>query len=360
MDEIILKNPIDMHLHIREKDLLTAVLPFSSTFFSSALIMPNLKNPILDSISLNNYENEINFNLNNIRLNDINLTENEILESQKYFIPLMSIYFNESLTENELLKVKNFGCKFLKLYPKGATTNSDNGVNSVLSDKTLKIFELAQKLGFILCVHAETNGFSLERESEFFEVFEILCSNFPSLKIIFEHVSDRRSIGLIEKLENLYGTITLHHILLTLDDVIGKELNPFAFCKPICKTEKDREVILKTALNAHPKFSFGSDSAPHTLESKCNCGAAGIFSSPIVLNGLASIFAHYNKLDNLQNFISDNAISIYDLNIPFKKYITLKKQKCNLPKELKFNSMILKVFSHEIISDYSISNIRFE
>jgi dihydroorotase len=129
-----------------------------------------------------------------------------------------------------------------------------------------------------------------------------------------EHITTKEATKLLDKYDNLYATITLHHLLITLDDVAGGLLKPHLFCKPIAKTTQDRKALLELALNAHPKVMFGSDSAPHPKESKESYGcAAGIFTAPLALIELAQLFDKHNKLENLQKFISDNAVNIYNI-----------------------------------------------
>ena len=309
---ITLQNPLDMHIHLREGEILKSVLNFSAKYFSGVLAMPNLKIPLDDTNSVLKYKKEIENTAKELNCGN--------------FMPIMSIYLSESLNKNELIKAKKEGIKILKLYPKGATTGSENGISEILNQKICDIFEIAQDLGFILSIHGESNGFSLEREFEFGEIFREIAINFPRLKIIMEHLSDRRSIDLL-KYDNIFATITLHHITMSLDDVLGSGLNPHYFCKPILKTKKDRDALLNLALSGDEKISFGSDSAPHLESNKLKQnGAAGIFSAPILLPRLCEIFEKHKKLENLQKFISDNARKIYDLqNIP-NKTITLIKE----------------------------------
>ena len=224
--------------------------------------------------------------------------------------------------------------------------------NLVDDGSMYEIFEIAENFDFILSIHGETNGFSLDREFEFGEIFKQLAINFPKLKIIMEHLSDRRSIDLLHKYNNLFATITLHHITMSLDDGLGKGLNPHHFCKPILKTPKDRNALLELALSGDEKVSFGSDSAPHLQSNKLKQnGAAGIFSAPILLPKLCEIFEKYNKLDNLQKFISDNAMKIYDLkNIPNKK-ITLIKETSRIQDSIKIdNDCIIPFLANEELS----------
>lgn len=323
--KITLDSPLDMHIHLREGAILEAVLPHSARNFSAALVMPNLKNPIDSTKKALDYKNAI-------------------LDSSKNtsFLPIMSLYLTQNLTREELKKAHKSNIKILKLYPKGATTGSENGISEILDNKTLEIFEIAQDLGFILSIHGESNGFCLEREAEFGIIFSEIARNFPRLKIIMEHLSDKRSIALLEAHSNLFATLTLHHIALDLDCVLGGALNPHYFCKPMLKTPKDREALLNLALNAHEKVSFGSDSAPH-LESAKMRGAAGIFSAPVLLPKLCEIFEAHKKLENLQKFISDNARKIYDLSqIPPKK-INLTRSKHTFPSEIQAQNESIKI-----------------
>lgn len=324
MNKIILHNPIDMHLHLREGAMLDSVLPFTAKAFSAALAMPNLKTPVTTLESALSYKEEILSSCAKSHCED--------------FMPLMSIFLTPSLDRTQLEAAKQKGIKILKLYPKGSTTGSEGGVSEILDDEILEIFSIAEELGFILSVHGESNGFCMEREFEFLEVFRIIARDFPHLQTIIEHISDRRSLELIESCPSLYGTLTLHHISFNLNDLCGGMLNPHLFCKPMLKTKKDQEALLDAALNAHSKLSFGSDSAPHLESAKLSQkGAAGIFSAPILLPALTELFEAHNALDNLQAFVSDNAIANYALN-PSRDFI----QKCVtlIPKSHKAPSSI--------------------
>lgn len=318
-----IQNPLDMHLHLREGAMLDSVLPFTAQAFSAALAMPNLKTPITTTALALEYKKQI--------------LESAAKSGCKDFTPLMSIYLTQSLDKDELEKAQANGIRILKLYPKGATTGSENGVSEILDDKTLEVFALAEELGFILSIHGESNGFCMDREFEFLEVFKHIATNFPKLRIIIEHMSDRRSLEAIESYENLYATLTLHHISMNLDDVCGGMLNPHHFCKPILKTKKDQQALLHSALNAHPKVSFGSDSAPHLESAKLSSkGAAGIFSAPVLLPALAQLFEEHNKLENLQAFVSDRAFEIYGLdskNIP-QKSVKLVRESSKVPSKI--------------------------
>lgn len=331
--DIVLNNPLDMHLHLREGEMLESVLPFSAKSFVASLVMPNLKNPLTNTDLAINYQDKI-----------LELAHKSAIRD---FVPIVSLYLTESLSKDELKKAKSSGLKILKLYPRGATTGSESGVKEVFDERLLEVLAYAQDLGFMLSIHGESTGYCLDREFEFLEVFRFLAKTFPKLKIVIEHISDSRSLALLEEFENLYGTLTLHHILLSLDDVMGGALRPDLFCKPMLKSPKDRDALLQTALSAHPKIAFGSDSAPHLSSQKYSSHApGGIFSAPIVLSVLASVFAYFDKLPNLQSFVSDNAMGNYGLkdfinshlqaqNIHNnKKTLTLKNEIWEIPESV--------------------------
>lgn len=332
---ITLKNPLDMHLHLRDDLILQAVAPFSARSFVGGVIMPNLEPPITSLNAAIAYRQRIQAVLDSAR-------GNASTSDDLRFVPFCALYITDTLTPKELESCAKEGFRLLKLYPKGATTNSDYGVAEVISPNMRRLFSAAQEFGMIVCIHGESAGFSLEREHQFGLVFEELARSYPHLKIIIEHMSDRRTIPLLESYENLYATLTLHHITMHLDNVVGGQLCCHHFCKPVLKTPQDTQALLELALQAHKKVSFGSDSAPHTLESKLN-GAAGIFSAPCLLPQLAELFETYGALENLQAFVSDNAMRIYDVFAwceemrPYQhspKEITLKKVDSFIPEAI--------------------------
>ena len=311
--QLQLTSPLDMHLHLRQDDMLTKVAPLSSSF-AGALIMPNTTPPITSKEALLDYKQEI--------LNAIN---------DNSFKPYMTLFF------------KNYSFKFLdeikdeilaiKLYPAGITTNSDGGVSSFDLDTLKPTLEAMSELGIALCIHGESNGFVMDREAEFIPIYKKLAASFPKLKIIMEHITTKESANALLEHENLYATITLHHLFITLDDVAGGLLKPHLFCKPIAKRPEDREALLNLALNAHPKVMFGSDSAPHPKSAKEAPGcAAGVFSAPVALPLLAELFYKHKKLENLQAFISDNAQKIYNITPP-KKEVILEKKEFTIPND---------------------------
>ena len=295
-----LNTPIDMHLHLREGEMLKNVLPWSEKQFAAAVIMPNLLPPVDNKKRLLDYKNEI-------------------LANSKNFTPLMNVFMKE-YSESELKELKD-EIFAIKLYPAGITTNSESGVKSL--EKIYPVLEMMSEFDIPLSVHGETSGFVLDREREFIDIYKKLARDFPKLKIIMEHIGTAEMLTLLDEYENLYATVTLHHLLLTLDEVVGGMLNPHYFCKPLIKTPKDRNEIQKFVKKGHKKIMFGSDSAPHSIKNKLK-GAAGIFSAPVILPALAEFFEE--DFDTLQKFISDNARENFNINIPEKKVKLIEEE----------------------------------
>ena len=308
-----INEPLDMHLHLRDGDMLSLVGPLTSETFSGALVMPNLVPPITTKEELLSYKQ---------RIYDVCSDDN--------FEPYVTLFFKNDYSYEFLEDIKD-EIIAIKLYPAGITTNSETGVASMDVEILRQTLESMSKLGIPLCIHGETNGFVMDREKEFMPIYEALAIAFPNLKIIMEHITTKNAIELLDKYENLYATVTLHHLLITLDDVAGGMLQPHLFCKPIAKRPEDRSSLLNAALEAHPKLMFGSDSAPHPKHKKESCGcAAGVFTSPIALQVLTQLFEKHGKLDNLNKFVSLNAQKIYNLT-PVKKTVKLIKKDFIVP-----------------------------
>lgn len=333
MNSFVINSALDMHLHLRDNDMLKLVGPLTSHHFSGALIMPNLQPPITTKEALLLYKDKI-------------------LKACKAdnFEPYLTIFFQVDYTYEFLKEIKD-EIIAVKLYPFGVTTNSETGVSSMDVEVLRPTLESMSKLNIPVCVHGETQGFVMDREKEFLPIYESLAINFPDLKIIMEHISTKDAIELLQKYDNLYATITIHHLLLTLDDLSGGMLNPHAFCKPIVKRPEDRDALQKLALTAHPKIMFGSDSAPHQKEMKeCHDGAAGIFTAPIALQLLTQFFEQHGKLANLNAFVSLNAQNIYNKK-PIEKSIHLIKKDFVVPDKYTFkDEVVVPLFAKETLS----------
>ncbi|MCV3508335.1 dihydroorotase [Campylobacter sp. CNRCH_2016_3089] len=303
-----LKNPLDMHLHLRDESMLELVAPFSAKDFKAGVIMPNLITPLTEINTLKAYKERI-----------LKACKNED------FTPLMTLFFKD-YDEQFLEKAKD-EIFAIKLYPAGITTNSDNGISSFDIEKLKPTLNAMSELGLPLLVHGETNDFVMDREANFAKIYEKLTKNFPKLKIVMEHITTKVLCDLLKDYENLYATITLHHLMITLDDVVGAKMDPHLFCKPIAKRYEDKDALCELAFSGYEKAMFGSDSAPHPLHTKECCGcAAGVFSAPAILPVLAELFEKHSNEANLQKFISDNACKIHNLKFEKDKIITLEKQ----------------------------------
>lgn len=309
---VTLHRPLDMHLHLRDGDMLRLVCPDSAAAFAGAVIMPNLVPPVTSADLLTAYRSRI-------------------LEAAgphaSTFQPLMTLFF-QHYTEAQLAAAQP-DLFAVKLYPHGVTTNSESGIHSISAAEPT--FRLMEEMGIPLLVHGETTGFVMDREAEFLSIYESLAVKFPRLRIVMEHITTAAAVALLDRFENLHATVTAHHLVITLDDVAGGMLQPHLFCKPIAKRPSDRDALLAAALAAHPKLMMGSDSAPHPREAKECCGcAAGVYSAPVLLPRLAQLFAENGALENLQAFVSDNACRIHGLNPPDKS-ITLAKTPFTVP-----------------------------
>ena len=273
--------------------------------------MPNLVPPVADLERLEWYAGEVRRAV-----------------GEHIFTPYMALFFR-NYSEADLAAVRE-SIIGIKLYPEGVTTNSEGGVKSV-SDAE-QTMAMMQDMDIPLLVHGEVpESFVMDRESDFLPTYDELAQKFPRLKIIMEHITTAAAVKLLDRYENVHATVTLQHLLITLDDVAGGLLNPHLFCKPIAKRPEDRDALLHAALTAHPKLMFGSDSAPHPLEKKECCGcAAGVFTAPVALAMLAELFDAHDALDKLQAFVSGNAQSIYGLTPPAKT-VHLVKEPCTVP-----------------------------
>ena len=311
--ELTLTSPLDMHLHLRDGEMLRTVAPLSARDFAGALVMPNLVPPLTTPENVRSYKERI--------LDAI---------GEETFTPYMTLFFLPEYDYEFLREVKE-DILAIKLYPAGITTNSEGGVENFSLDALSPTLEAMSELGIPLCVHGETNGFVMDREAEFIAIYERIAKRFPNLTIIMEHITTKEAVDALMRYDNLYATITLHHLYITLDDVAGGLLRPHLFCKPIAKRPEDRMALRKVAFMAHEKVMFGSDSAPHPRDKKEAPGcAAGVFTAPVALPALAQLFEEAGVLENLQKFVSDNAQKIYGITPPHKE-VKLVKESMQVP-----------------------------
>jgi dihydroorotase len=335
--KLVLDTPIDMHLHLRDEKMLELVAPLSNSF-SGVLAMPNLIPPIVTKDDVLEYKARITKASGSIE-------------------PYMSIFFKDNYSKKFLEDIAS-EIKILKLYPSGATTNSEGGIDNFHISELSDVLNTMSDLGLILSIHGESRGFLLDREKEFLGVYELLAKSFPKLKIIMEHISTKEAVGLLERYDNLYATITAHHMRFTFDDVAGSKLNPHNFCMPVVKRAEDREALINLAISSNPKVMFGSDSAPHL---RCNkesgLAPAGVFTAPISLQILAEVFESKGALNKLQAFVSDHAKLIYEINPP-KKEVTLIKERYKVPNSYKLDEIeVVPMLAGEYL-EWSIESVK--
>ena len=205
--------PLDMHLHLRDGVMLENVAPLSAYSFSGAIVMPNLVPPVENKADVIAYKARIMAAVPN-----------------DYFEPYMTLFYKNY--DKAFLESVADEITAIKLYPAGITTNSEGGVSSFDIEEMRVTLQAMSDMEIPLCVHGETDGFVMDREAEFMSIYELLASNFPKLKIIMEHITTKEAVAMLDKYENLYATITVHHLILTLDDVVGGMMQPHLFCKP--------------------------------------------------------------------------------------------------------------------------------
>jgi len=325
INELIIPRPDDMHLHLREGQMLRVVSQHSASQFGRAIIMPNLKTPVINTELAHIYYDEIKKHTKTLQ-----------------FEPLMTIYFNEGLTLEELKKIKASSKIIgIKLYPKGATTNSNDGIDSFESG--YKIFEMMEELDIPLLIHGEVNDKNVDifdRERIFIEKhLSRAHKEFPNLKIVLEHISTKDSTEFVkDSSKKIAATITPQHLLYNRNELFSGGLRPHAFCLPVLKREEHRVAVLNAAISGNPKFFLGTDSAPHKrAEKESSCGCAGIYSALNAMEIYAEIFDQNNAIEKLENFCSKFGADFYKLN-QNKEKLKLTRSKNKVPTVIKIDN----------------------
>ena len=324
MEEIEVIKPDDWHVHFRDKDFLKSVVPETSRHFNRALVMPNLIPPILNGLDALNYSREIL----------------KTVPSCHSFNPLMTIYLTEKTNIYEIEKsYKDKTIFAAKLYPAGATTNSESGVKNI--NLIMPILEKMQEIGMPLLIHGEVTDPSIDifdREQVFIDtILDPICKKLPYLKITLEHITTEHAVEYIKNgNSNLVASITPHHLALNRNAIFNGGIRPHYYCLPIIKREKHRKALIDVAISGNKKFFLGTDSAPHTLTDKESaCGCAGIFNATYCIPILAQIFDNYKAIGYLENFISINGSKHYNVNTNNQKIkLTKRKKPLNLIKNL--------------------------
>ncbi len=325
--QIELIQPDDWHLHIRDGEVMKDVLADTARQFARAIIMPNLKPPVTTVDLANAYRARIEGQLKSLGMNS--------------FTPLMTLYLTDNTSADEVRKAKAEGIAAFKLYPAGATTNSDAGVSDLKHCHAA--LEAMQAVGMPLLVHGEVTSSEIDifdREAVFIDqVLEPLRKNFPELKIVFEHITTLQAAHYVRDAatagKNTIGaTITPQHLLMNRNAIFAGGIRPHNYCLPVLKREEHRIALLEAATSGSSRFFLGTDSAPHAKGAKeTACGCAGCYSAFNALGLYAEAFESVGKLDKLEGFASFFGPDFYALPRNTKK-ITLVKQAQSIPNEL--------------------------
>jgi dihydroorotase len=329
IDTVSLTRPDDWHLHVRDGAAMRDVVPHSARQFGRALVMPNLKPPLTTTAQALAYRDRIL----------------AAVPPGVAFEPLMSLYLTDTLLPDEIGRAKTAGIVALKLYPAGATTNSDAGVTDVR--KIGKTLEAMQRHGLLLLVHGEVTDPAIDlfdREKVFIDQrLERLRLDFPELKIVMEHITTREAAHYVRDAgPALAATITAHHLLYNRNAIFLNGIRPHYYCLPVLKREEHRLALVEAATSGNPKFFLGTDSAPHAAQLKEHAvGCAGCYTALSALELYAEAFDAANALDKLEGFASLHGADFYGLPRNSGR-VTLRRETWTLPDSVPFGDTALK------------------
>ncbi|MDD5333309.1 MAG: dihydroorotase [Rhodoferax sp.] len=326
---ITLTRPDDWHLHVRDDAALRWVVPHSAAQFGRAIIMPNLRPPVTSTAAALAYKARIQ----------------AAVPQGRQFEPLMTLYLTDNLPPDEIQRARDAGVVAVKLYPAGATTNSDAGVTDLR--KTYKTLEAMQRAGLLLLVHGEVTAPEVDlfdREAVFIETQLIpLRRDFPELKIVFEHITTLEAVQYVQQSDRFTAaSITAHHLLYNRNAIFTGGIRPHYYCLPVLKRETHRLALVAAATSGSAKFFLGSDSAPHPAHLKENAsGCAGCYTAHAALEMYAEAFDAAGALDQLEAFASFNGADFYGL--PRNTgHVTLKREAWTVPQSFAFGEAQLK------------------
>ncbi|NQY26479.1 MAG: dihydroorotase [Piscirickettsiaceae bacterium] len=322
--QITLTQPDDWHLHLRDDDALHRTVTDSARYFGRAVIMPNLQPPITTTALAISYRKRIL----------------QARPAGNKFEPLMTLYLTDNTPASEIQRAHDSGIVHaVKLYPAGATTNSDAGVTDI--NLCADALAAMQRLQMPLLVHGEVTHTDIDvfdREKVFIDqVLNPLTKTYPELKIVFEHITTADAVDFVMNSgANIAATITPHHLLLNRNDLLVGGIHPHNYCLPVLKRNTHQQALIKAATSGDPKFFLGTDSAPHAQDSKESaCGCAGIYSSHAAIELYAEAFEAADALDKLEGFASHFGADFYQLPRN-SKTITLSKQSWLVPENYDF------------------------
>ena len=326
---LTITRPDDWHLHVRDGDALKTVVPHTAAQFGRAIIMPNLRPPVTTAAQALAYKARIQ----------------AAVPAGVAFEPLMTLYLTDNLPADEIARAKDAGVVALKLYPAGATTNSDAGVTDLR--KTYKTLEAMQKAGILLLVHGEVTSSDIDlfdREAVFIDTQLIpLRKDFPELKIVFEHITTREAAQYVADADQFTAaTITAHHLLFNRNAIFTGGLRPHYYCLPVLKRETHRQALVQAATSGSAKFFLGTDSAPHPAHLKEHAsGCAGCYTAATAMELYAQAFDAAGALERLEGFASFHGADFYGLPRNTGT-ITLRREAMLVPESYAFGEAQLK------------------
>ncbi len=325
MRTLTILQPDDWHVHLRDGDYLAATTQDVSRYFARAIIMPNLVPPVLTSSDAARYRDRI-------------LSQ---VPEQRSFNPLMTLYLTDQTSKKSITDAVDSGIiHACKLYPAGATTHSDDGVNTI--EGLYPVFEEMQKHNLRLAIHGEVTDHSVDifdREKTFIDQYLVpLARQFPDLKIIFEHITTTEAVEFVKEAgHNIGATITAHHLLYNRNDLLVGGIKPNLYCLPVLKRDRHQQALIEAATSGNTSFFLGTDSAPHPVSAKENaCGcAAGCYTMHAAIELYAEAFANNDSLSTLEGFASCNGPDFYGL-ARNTGTIKLVETNWNCPSKLRF------------------------
>ncbi|MCU5775394.1 dihydroorotase [Erwiniaceae bacterium BAC15a-03b] len=312
--QLLIRRPDDWHIHLRDDDMLQAVLPFTSAVCGRAIVMPNLVPPVTSVASAIAYRQRIV----------------AALPAGHEFQPLMTCYLTDSLDPDEVEKGFTEGVfTAAKLYPAHATTNSSHGVTNIAAIAT--VLERMQKIGMPLLIHGEVTDAHVDifdREARFIEsVMDPLRQQFPELKVVFEHITTKEAAAYVSEANNYLGaTITPQHLMFNRNHMLVGGVRPHLYCLPILKRNVHQDALRQVIASGNPRFFLGTDTAPHSRQRKeASCGCAGVFNAPTALPAYATVFEEMDALQHLEAFCSENGPRFYGLPLNEGKIKLVRK-----------------------------------
>ncbi len=315
---LTIRRPDDWHVHLRDGEMLIRVAPYTARQFARAIVMPNLGPPITGVEAARDYRKRI------------------LEVTRPGFTPLMTCYLTDRTSPDEIARgfAENVWIA-AKLYPAGATTNSDGGVTDFRN--IYPVLARMEKIGMVLCVHGEATDPEVDvfdREAVFIDrILTRIVSDFPELKVVLEHITTSDAVDFVRS-GRVAATVTPQHLVINRNAMFAGGLRPHAYCLPVAKREEHRLAVRRFATSGHPGIFLGTDSAPHQRHAKeSSCGCAGIFNAPFALESYATVFEEEDALDKFEAFASVNGARFYGLPLN-EETVTLERWETPVPDEV--------------------------